>query len=106
MAVSVSVVSDENRVVLTVDDDGPGVPVDQRDSVFERFVRLDHGRDRRGGGTGLGLAIVLRIVEQHHGTVRVVEAPTLGGARFEVHLPLAAPAGVTPVRSEPQPASL
>jgi signal transduction histidine kinase len=97
--VRVALVTADDDVVLTVDDDGPGVPVDQRESVFERFVRLDQGRHRRAGGTGLGLAIVRRTVDQHHGSVRVTDAP-MGGARFEVRLPSAAPV------PEPQLASL
>jgi signal transduction histidine kinase len=90
VAVSVGVRGDQ--VVLTVDDDGPGIACADRARVFERFVRLDFGRNRRDGGTGLGLAIVQRVVEQHGGTVRVDESP-LGGARFEVLLPAAVTAG-------------
>jgi signal transduction histidine kinase len=101
VAVSVGVRGDQ--VVLTVDDDGPGIASADRARVFERFVRLDFGRNRRDGGTGLGLAIVQRVVEQHGGTVRVDESP-LGGARFEVLLPAAATAGspfsVPPCTSE------
>lgn len=88
--VDVALVADGDDVVLTVDDDGPGIPPEHRDAVFERFVRLDHGRDRRAGGAGLGLAIVRRAVEQHHGVVRIVDAP-IGGARVEVRLPSAEP---------------
>jgi signal transduction histidine kinase len=101
VAVSVQVRGDQ--VVLTVDDDGPGIPRVDRDRVFERFVRLDYGRNRRNGGTGLGLAIVQRVVEQHGGTVRVDESP-LGGARFEVLLPAVtarSPFSVPPPGSEP-----
>jgi signal transduction histidine kinase len=90
VAVGVGVCGDQ--VVLTVDDDGPGIACADRARVFERFVRLDFGRNRRDGGTGLGLAIVQRVVEQHGGTVRVDESP-LGGARFEVLLPAASTAG-------------
>jgi len=78
------------RALLAVDDDGPGVPVDQRDAVFERFGRLEEGRSRDRGGAGLGLAVVKRIVERHRGVVRVSDS-SLGGARFEIELPVEEP---------------
>ncbi|MFS0729478.1 HAMP domain-containing sensor histidine kinase [Curtobacterium sp. 1P10AnD] len=77
---------DVREVVLTVDDDGTGVPVEQRGRVFERFVRLDEGRARDAGGSGLGLAIVHDVVRAHRGSVAVSDAPG-GGARFVVRLP-------------------
>ena len=78
----------DGHAVLDVDDDGPGVPPESRDAVFERFTRLDEARDRVHGGAGLGLAIVAEIVAAHGGTATVGDAPA-GGARFEVTLPLA-----------------
>lgn len=77
------------RAVVCVDDDGEGVPVDQRDTVFDRFARLDADRARGSGGSGLGLAIVAEITRSHGGSVRVDEAPG-GGARFVVELPVEA----------------
>jgi signal transduction histidine kinase len=74
------------RVVLEVDDDGPGVPPELREAIFERFTRLDAGRGREQGGVGLGLAIVAEIVAAHGGSVSAGDAP-LGGARFAVSLP-------------------
>ncbi len=73
-------------VVLTVDDDGPGVATGDREWIFERFVRLDAARARDGGGSGLGLAIVAELVRAHGGTV-AVSSNDIGGARFEVRLP-------------------
>lgn len=66
---------------LIVDDDGPGVPVEDRERIFSAFVRLDHSRGRTTGGYGLGLAIVGRIAQAHHGRVWVESSPE-GGARF------------------------
>ncbi|TDD20152.1 HAMP domain-containing histidine kinase [Kribbella turkmenica] len=71
-------------VVITVDDAGPGVPVDNRDRIFERFGRGETGN--RSRGVGLGLAIVARHVQWHHGTIEVTDRPG-GGARFTVELP-------------------
>ena len=73
-------------VVLGVSDDGDGVPVEDRDAVFERFTRLQEGRSRDMGGTGLGLALSRRIVERCGGRIHV-EDSALGGARFVVSLP-------------------
>jgi signal transduction histidine kinase len=83
--------------VLSVEDDGPGVPEAERERVFERFVRLDDARARDDGGAGLGLAIVREIVTRHGGTIALGRAPG-GGALFTVRLPLAGPAGEGPGR--------
>jgi signal transduction histidine kinase len=84
--VTLSLRVDGSDALLAVEDDGHGVPVDERDRVFERFVRLDASRARASGGTGLGLAIVKETVEAHGGSVQVL-AGAHGGARFEVRLP-------------------
>jgi signal transduction histidine kinase len=84
--VAVDVTAQAGEVRLVVDDDGAGVPPEERDRVFERFTRLDEGRGRDGGGAGLGLAMVRAIAERHGGTVEVGDAP-IGGARFVVRLP-------------------
>lgn len=73
--------------VLTVRDDGPGIPAADRERVFERFTRLDDDRSRKTGGTGLGLAIAREIAERCHGTLRVID--TERGACFVARLPLA-----------------
>lgn len=72
--------------VIRVSDDGPGIPVADRQRVFERFVRLNDDRARETGGAGLGLAIVAEIVAAHDGTVKALE-PTASGALIEVRLP-------------------
>jgi signal transduction histidine kinase len=87
VAVGVSTVGDE--VVLSVEDDGPGIAPEDRARVFDRFTRLDAARARDAGGSGLGLALVKRIVSIHGGTVQVAETNGHGGARFEVRLPSA-----------------
>lgn len=84
--VAIGVRVTDGRAVLTVDDDGSGIPPAERSRVFERFVRLDEGRARDAGGSGLGLAIVAGVVRAAGGTVSVSDAP-LGGARFVVSLP-------------------
>lgn len=75
-------------VRLVVEDDGPGISSAQRGVVFERFARLEEGRERDAGGAGLGLALTRRIVEAHGGTIEV-ESSDLGGAAFVVDLPAA-----------------
>jgi two-component system OmpR family sensor kinase len=74
-------------VVLDVEDDGPGMPPEQAQRVFERFYRADAARNRASGGTGLGLAIVAGLVQAHGGSVSVRTAPG-HGADFQVRLPL------------------
>jgi signal transduction histidine kinase len=75
-------------VVVSVEDDGPGIAEEDRERVFERFTRLDAARARDGGGSGLGLAVVKRIVVAHGGTVQITNGNG-SGARFEVRLPRA-----------------
>jgi signal transduction histidine kinase len=80
--------TDDSVVELDVDDDGPGIPVEDRERVFDRFTRLDDGRARDAGGLGLGLSMVKAIVEQHGGTVTIDDS-SRGGARVVVRLPAA-----------------
>jgi len=75
-----------DRLRFAVEDDGPGIPYDQRERVFDRFHRIDAARDRASGGTGLGLAIVRSIVQAHHGRTAAGERSG-GGARLELELP-------------------
>jgi signal transduction histidine kinase len=84
LAVRLSV--DGDTAVLTVDDDGPGVPAPQRERVFDRFFRLDESRARTSGGAGLGLAMARRIARGHGGDL-TADVASLGGARFTVRLP-------------------
>jgi signal transduction histidine kinase len=73
-------------VVLTVDDDGPGIPESERERVLQRFVRLDESRSRDDGGSGLGLSIVDEVVRAHGGSMSITQSP-LGGVRIQVTLP-------------------
>lgn len=85
--VAIGVIPQGAWVFVTVEDDGAGVPAEERERIFERFVRLDEARSRDAGGSGLGLAIVQGIATASGGTV-TVDASRWGGARFVVALPL------------------
>jgi signal transduction histidine kinase len=81
---------DKPRALLTVTDDGPGIPAEERQRVFDRFYRVQESRSRETGGTGLGLPIVRDIVRNHEGRVRLVDRPDgTTGLRAEVVLPVA-----------------
>ena len=86
--VTVTVGHTDDVIELHVDDDGPGIAPDDRERVFDRFVRLDAARSARTGGTGLGLAIVREVAGHHGGSVRV-ESSASGGAGFVVTFPAA-----------------
>jgi signal transduction histidine kinase len=90
-------------VRFVVGDDGPGIPPEQRERVFDRFHRTDAARDRASGGTGLGLAIVRAIAEAHGGRVAAGKSRA-GGARMELELPRFTPASAPTARG-PQPVS-
>ncbi|OFS08838.1 two-component system sensor histidine kinase RstB [Hafnia sp. HMSC23F03] len=72
---------DGNNACLQVEDDGPGIPPEERERIFEPFVRLDPSRDRATGGCGLGLAIVYSIAQAYQGTISA-SGSLLGGASF------------------------
>ncbi|WP_245184449.1 ATP-binding protein [Halomonas salinarum] len=93
--VRVSLGDDGQVARLDIEDDGPGVPVGEREEIFKPFARLDDSRTRRSGGYGLGLSIVHKVMLWHGGSVMVDDSPRLGGARFSLLLPLKQ-ADVTP----------
>jgi signal transduction histidine kinase len=77
----------DGKFHLMVDDDGPGIPEEKHDTIFEPFTRLCSSRDRNSGGYGLGLAIVRRIAEAHLGTIEIVKS-NLGGTAFLLKFPV------------------
>jgi signal transduction histidine kinase len=83
---------DGERAYLSIADNGPGVPAQSREAIFERFRQAEEGPTRRYEGTGLGLAIVKEFLELQRGSISVSEAPG-GGAIFELSLPRLAPQG-------------
>ncbi|MFL5817076.1 MAG: sensor histidine kinase [Conexibacter sp.] len=83
-------------VVLTVEDDGPGIPDELRPRLFERFVR---GRGDSGSGSGLGLSIVRAVAVSHGGAVTIEQAHESGGARFVVRLPRASTPAPAPAHN-------
>jgi signal transduction histidine kinase len=84
--IALGLVQADGRVILTVEDDGPGIAPEDHRRVLERFVRLDDSRGRGTGGAGLGLAIVREVVVSHGGEVTLGEG-SLGGLRVEILLP-------------------
>jgi two-component system, OmpR family, sensor histidine kinase RstB len=77
---------DGNDVVIEVCDDGPGIPLSERERVFKPFARLENSRSRELGGVGLGLAITQRIVQRHGGSISVIDSE-IGGACMVTHWP-------------------
>ena len=78
---------DHRWLTVTVDDDGPGIPLQLREDVFKPFLRLDDARNQDEGGTGLGLAIARDIVRSHGGDITLGDSP-LGGLRATVRVPV------------------
>ncbi len=96
-SVRVSARREEHGLRIEVADDGPGIPSDQLDRVFERFYRVDTGRSRQAGGTGLGLSIVKHLVAAHGGRTRI-ESELGRGTRVWFTIP-------DPGVAEPEPGS-
>lgn len=86
--VKLGLAEQDGFAVLTVSDDGHGIPAEQRELIFERFARLDEARGVDSGGTGLGLAIAREIAEAHNGSLHLV-ANDSPGATFVLEIPLA-----------------
>jgi two-component system OmpR family sensor kinase len=84
--VALSARAEGKRLLVTVDDDGPGIPPTERERVFDRFHRSEAARDRASGGSGLGLGIARSIVVRHGGRIWIEDSP-LGGTRVSFSLP-------------------
>jgi len=97
--VSVRVLAMGTQAVIEVADEGPGIPADAAERVFERFYRVDASRARASGGTGLGLSIVAAIAEAHGGRASVQSRPG-AGATFQITLPRAADAPAEPAQAQ------
>lgn len=85
--VAVALESNERRMEITVDDDGPGIPEDKREDVFKAFYRLEESRNKETGGVGLGLAITKDVITSHGGKIELQDSP-LGGLRVLISIPL------------------
>lgn len=91
--ITIAAIGRDDALELAVEDEGPGVPVTHRETIFEPFTRLDEARDRDRGGVGLGLYLCRQICRSHHGTIEVMDrADGARGARFVIRLPLRQPA--------------
>ncbi|WP_082404234.1 sensor histidine kinase [Saccharothrix sp. NRRL B-16348] len=85
--VTIRLATTDDHAVLEIVDDGPGIPPEDRERVFDRFTRLDDARTRDSGGTGLGLPIARRIATTHGGTLNATDHPNRHGARLVATLP-------------------
>lgn len=85
--IAVSITSNEKRLEISIDDDGPGIPADKRDDVFKAFYRVDSSRNKETGGVGLGLAIAKDIIVSHGGSIELSDSQ-LGGLKVVISLPL------------------
>ena len=85
--IQVSLTQKGKNVVLTVQDNGVGIPKEDQSHIFDRFYRVDKARSRETGGTGLGLSIVRQMVQLHGGTIRV-DSEMGQGSTFTVELPV------------------
>ena len=77
-SVKVDVNNFDDRIVLTVNDNGIGIPLDQQERIFERFYRVDKSHSKEVGGTGLGLSIVKHAAAIHNGEIHLVSVPKYG----------------------------
>ena len=85
--IAVALESNNNKLEITVDDDGPGIPSEKREEVFKAFYRLDESRNKETGGVGLGLSIARDIITSHGGKIELTDSE-LGGLRVLISIPL------------------
>lgn len=85
--IAVALESNNNKLEITVDDDGPGIPAEKREEVFKAFYRIDESRNKETGGVGLGLSIARDIITSHGGKIELTDSE-LGGLRVLISIPL------------------
>jgi CheY-like chemotaxis protein len=96
--IAVSAERSDDEVVVTVKDDGAGIPADKLDSIFDMFMQVDRTAERSQGGLGIGLTLVKRLAEMHGGSIAAQSAGEGQGSEFIVRLPiLRTRAGISPV---------
>ncbi len=85
--IAVDLESNNNKLEITIDDDGPGIPEDKREDVFKAFYRIEGSRNKETGGVGLGLSIAKDVITSHGGKIELNDSP-LGGLRVLISIPL------------------
>lgn len=85
--IAVKLESNDKKMMISIEDDGPGIPADKREDVFKAFYRLDSSRNKETGGVGLGLSIAKDVITSHGGTIEL-EDSSLGGLRVAISIPL------------------
>ena len=84
----VDIVKKSESLEISIEDNGPGIPENQREEMFKPFTRLDDSRNTETGGMGLGLSIVQEVIHQHGGEVSLLTSEKLGGLKVKIELPL------------------
>jgi signal transduction histidine kinase len=82
--IRVNIIGSGDRIILTIEDEGPGIPLEERENVFQRFYRY---QGQRAMGSGLGLSIVKEVVDFHHGEIFLSEGSNGRGLKVSVHFP-------------------
>ena len=85
--IAVKLESNDKKLWISVDDDGPGIPADKREDVFKAFYRLENSRNKETGGVGLGLSIAKDVITSHGGTIELLDSE-LGGLKVLISIPL------------------
>lgn len=85
--IAVKLESNDKKLMIAIEDDGPGIPKDKRDDVFKAFYRLENSRNKETGGVGLGLSIAKDVITSHGGTIELDDS-SLGGLKVLVSIPL------------------
>ncbi len=86
--IAVKLESNNNKMEISIEDDGPGIPEDKREEVFKAFFRIDESRNKETGGVGLGLSIAKDVITSHGGKIELTDSTELGGLRVLISIPL------------------